>query len=234
MWAGMNPLDILRAHSSFNGNREDLAADATVLKEELGLAGEGPSVRIIRHYEQIGCISKTVFAGNLPGPNGEPPARPTLMPPEKSPYNVYVYRHLLEVTAIRVLLQDGWQLRRIAEFLLGARTNDAVEQLIIARGQFGGRRRPSDPAGAEPTPHADLAAAKAALDLLAGFREAAGTPRALPAAAAAPAAPRRTSEYQPASWLRITIDEDAKAKAGPANVARALAEATALLASLNV
>jgi hypothetical protein len=111
----MNPLDILRAHRSFNGNREDLAADATVLKEELGLAGEGPSVRIIRHYEQIGCISKTIFAGNLPGPNGEPPARPALMPPEKSPYNVYVYRHLLEVTAIRVLLQDGWQLRRIAD-----------------------------------------------------------------------------------------------------------------------
>ncbi len=229
----MLSLDTLKAHQLFVGNRDHLAAEAVLLKEELGLSGEGPNVRIIRHYEQVGCVSKPLINGDLQGATGAVARNAMKAGYEKSPYNVYAYRQLLEVTAVRVLLQDGWRLERIAEYLVATTDDGAIEQIILTRGRFA-ELESAVGYSAAACPSAAPETAKDALELIAGFKQKAGMPKALPAVPARATAPRRIAEYQPASWLRITIDEEAKAKAGSANVTRALAEATAILASLNI
>lgn len=226
-------LDTLQAHRLFAGNRDHLAGKAVLLKEELGLSGDGPNVRIIRHYEQVGCVSKPFVNAELQGVTGDIARNVMKAGYEKSPFNIYAYRHLLEVTAVRVLLQDGWRLERIAEYLVTSTDDDAIEQIILTRGRFAGLETAAGYSAAS-SPLAAPETAKGALELIAGFKQQAGVPKALPAVPARSLAPRPIAEYQPASWLRITIDEEAKRKAGSANVARTLAEATAILASLNI
>ena len=212
----MEPADILHSRRSWTGDLAELAAETSRVQAELGTGtDEGASVRLLRHYQTVGCLGR---------------------PAEKDGTRiVYGYRQLLESLTVRALVQEGLRLARIGG-TISQLSDDGLERLLVMR---------SSSAVAAPSGGACDALAAAspatpeagdALALIAGFRQANGLQAPVPTREAAqvrgggvlPSA-RKVTEYAPASWLRISIDEDAARGAEPGRRARALAEALEVL-----
>jgi len=228
----MDTTAALMTRSGWTGDVSALAVEVAALHAEFGLAGEPPNVRLLRHYQQVGCIGR---------PNDRDGARV-----------YYGYRHIVEALATRILLTDGWRLSKIGEAF--ARLEDAeIERLIAARGaSLMASERVLQPSGEHGTAGSAVPEDRgaAALDLIAGFRKSAGlappspsvttatAPRTnrLPTTQKAQASPGRAvrvmREVSFAPWLRISVDEQALAQAEPGALERARAEAAAFLASI--
>lgn len=221
----MAQADIIHARRDWTGDIASLVSEAARLQAELGLgdAASAPNLRLVRHYQYVGCVGK---------PDDRDGTRA-----------LFGYRQLLETVAVRVLLQDGWKLAKIGG-TLASLDEDAIERLIMARGAGVAVASQSAPPTEAPVMAVEGASARSALALLAGFRQMSGLP---PAVASPPAnkserressgqpqgpRPRTVAEYSPAPWLRIVVDEAALARAEPGTVARALAEAATILARL--
>ena len=100
----------LRNFHAFEGGVEDLAlAAASVLASIGGLAGDDGSTsintRLIRDYAQRGILS-----------------RPERLGKEA----LYRYQHLVELVAARILLNDGWPLAKVSDYVASAKTEDLV------------------------------------------------------------------------------------------------------------
>ena len=213
----MTAANALRSHRNWSGGISDLVAEAARVQNGLGLGdGGGLNLRLARHYIAKGCIS---------GAAGRDGTRA-----------VYGYRHVIEAVASRLLLADGWNLDKVRE-ALGQLKDPEIERLILERSTVHGQ------AAASAAPAPGPSATQAALGLIAGFRrppglrqQAAARPDARQAARQAGAGPRalvrHVTEHAPAAWLRISVDEQALARAAPGEAVRALNEAAAILESL--
>jgi DNA-binding transcriptional MerR regulator len=100
----------LKQFANFEGGVEDLAIAADSVLASLGaLAGDEGSAsvnpRLIRDYTQRGILS-----------------RPERLGKEA----LYRYQHLVELVAARILLNDGWPLAKVSDYVASAK----LEQLI--------------------------------------------------------------------------------------------------------
>jgi hypothetical protein len=212
--------DILHARRSWSGDISSLVAETAAVQTALGLHEQagGTNLRLVRHYLGVGCIGRSAERDGAKA--------------------VYGYRHLLEAVGVRVMLGDGWKLAKIGE-ALAQMQDPEIERLILQRGRFSFREAAD---GTAPEPVA-AGTQDDALALIAGFRRSAGArgasiPRDVSPPAQAntgtgqPGHIRHMTEHSPASWLRISVDEPARARAEPGTVTRALAEAAAILERL--
>ena len=86
---------MLEKYASWQGNLENLIYEATKVSTELSLTTDSEiSVRMVRDYIQRGILGEVDKSGR------------------ELEFN---YSHLLKLVLSRVLLQDGWSLRKIAE-----------------------------------------------------------------------------------------------------------------------
>ena len=86
---------MLEKFSGWQGNLENLIYEATKVSTELSLTTDSEiSVRMVRDYIQRGILGEVDKSGR------------------ELEFN---YSHLLKLVLSRVLLQDGWSLRKIAE-----------------------------------------------------------------------------------------------------------------------
>ena len=86
---------MLERYVNWQGNLENLIDEATKVSESLRLSDEGEiTVRMVRDYIQRGILGVVDKAGRE---------------------LEFTYAHLLRLTLSRVLLRDGWSLRKIAE-----------------------------------------------------------------------------------------------------------------------
>lgn len=98
----------LRNFQAFEGGVEDLALAAESVLASIGaLAGDDGSTsintRLIRDYAQRGILS-----------------RPERLGKEA----LYRYQHLVELVAARILLNDGWPLAKVSDYVASAKTED--------------------------------------------------------------------------------------------------------------
>ena len=86
---------MLEKFASWQGNLENLIYEATKISAEFSLNSDSEiSVRMVRDYIQRGILGEVDKSGR------------------ELEFN---YSHLLKLVLSRVLLQDGWSLRKIAE-----------------------------------------------------------------------------------------------------------------------
>ena len=86
---------MLEKYANWQGNLENLIYEATKVSTELSLTTDSEiSVRMVRDYIQRGILGEVDKSGR------------------ELEFN---YSHLLKLVLSRVLLQDGWSLRKIAE-----------------------------------------------------------------------------------------------------------------------
>ena len=94
-------------HAGFEGGIEDLSAIADEVLAALGVgdAEEAGSInpRLIRDYAARGILSRPERVGKEA---------------------LYRYQHLAELVAARVLLNDGWPLAKVADYVASARLDD--------------------------------------------------------------------------------------------------------------
>jgi len=104
----------------WEGTAEALVARVGRLVGEDVPADEfAPNVRLLRHYQSIGAVSK---------------------PERRGKEAIYGYRQLLEVMVVRTMVLDGWPLAKIAE-MTSAATEDELVAMLPARGPGGGSPR---------------------------------------------------------------------------------------------
>jgi DNA-binding transcriptional MerR regulator len=106
-------------YQGWDGTASELADVATKLAAELGVT-EGapaserpwrPNERLVRHYRQVGILSEPVRSGKEA---------------------LFGFRQIIELLATRVLLNDGWPLAKIKEFV--RLTDDAGLLGLLPRG----------------------------------------------------------------------------------------------------
>ena len=86
---------MLERYIDWQGNLENLINEATVISTDFDLISDGEiSVRMVRDYIQRGILGTVDKSGRE---------------------LEFSYSHLLKLVLSRVLLQDGWSLRKIAE-----------------------------------------------------------------------------------------------------------------------
>jgi hypothetical protein len=88
--------DWREAHRDWAGSADELVKLLRRLIREraVPVAGSKPNVRLLRHYVSVGAVSR----------------------PERIGREAHFgYRHLVEYLVVRVLLEDGWPLAKIAE-----------------------------------------------------------------------------------------------------------------------
>ena len=86
---------MLERYIDWQGNLENLINEATVISTDFDLISDGEiSVRMVRDYIQRGILGTVYKSGRE---------------------LEFSYSHLLKLVLSRVLLQDGWSLRKIAE-----------------------------------------------------------------------------------------------------------------------
>ena len=86
---------MLEKYADWQGNLENLIYEATKVSTEFSLKADSEiSVRMVRDYIQRGILGEVDKSGR------------------ELEFN---YSHLLKLVLSRVLLQDGWSLRKIAE-----------------------------------------------------------------------------------------------------------------------
>lgn len=96
---------------------EGTAADmekriASMAKKSGWSDSESPSVRLIRHYTQLGILDR---------------------PERRGKEAIYSYRQVVQLFVARWLLQDGWKLSKIAEITSAQSTTELLE-LVPAQG----------------------------------------------------------------------------------------------------
>jgi hypothetical protein len=96
--------------ANFEGGIEDLALVADGVLSALGAAGEDEgqgliNPRLIRDYTQRGILSR---------------------PERQGKEAIYSYKHLVELVAARLLLEDGWPLAKVGIYVSSARLEDLV------------------------------------------------------------------------------------------------------------
>lgn len=223
----MKDLTILTRYHDWTGDIHSLVETVTTVHSQLwpNIEGASPNIRLIRHYQSIGCVSK---------------------PQERvGGKGFYTYRALLEAISIRVLLEDGWKLSKIGQILIDLQ-DSAIESLIVRDGTDASKTpsltsdsRLMETAVVFRSPSSPM---QDALSVIAGFRNSAELPSHASSAQAAVSAqggykpsriePKQVSEFLVAPWLRIVVDNAALSKAERGVVARVLTDAIAILNKL--
>ena len=100
----------------WEGTAEELVeAVSRIVGEEVPDEEFAPNVRLLRHYQSIGAVTR---------------------PERRGKEAIYGYRQLLEVMAVRTLVLDGWPLAKIAELTSAATEGELID--LLPRGR---RRR---------------------------------------------------------------------------------------------
>lgn len=219
---GMTTPDTLASRRGWTGDLAALAAEASRVQAELGMASDDTNARNLRHYQQKGCIGKASARDGAKG--------------------VYGFRHLLEAVAVRIMLAHGLSLTLIGE-ALSAMPDERLESMVSEQATASAPAAgPAGAADAAPGPGPDLYAASAvvpeaapqpapspaaseALALLAGFRQEAGlSAPSGPAVSfqargagriAAPGLPDRTRSLRPAEHGLSPADHGLSPLPGP-------------------
>lgn len=100
----------LRQFQNFEGGVDDLAVAAGSVLASIGaVAGDDGSAslntRLIRDYAQRGILSRPERIGKEA---------------------IYRYQHLVELVAARILLNDGWPLAKVSDYVASAKIEDLV------------------------------------------------------------------------------------------------------------
>lgn len=93
---------------SWEGTVGELEQALQNIPEELTWIGPAPSVRLLRHYTQLGILERPVRRGREAW---------------------YGHRHVVQYVAARWLIHDGWPLAKIAE-VTAVRTTEELLDLI--------------------------------------------------------------------------------------------------------
>lgn len=245
MSVGKTILSIMKTLSSrteWTGDLVALGMEIGAVQRELGLDGDAPNVRLLRHYQSVGCLGradKESYEGNR---------------------SRYAYRHLLEGVTVRVLLREGWRLPIISG-TIASLDIPALVNLIHSRVP-----KVSLPASATVEHEVsssgkewDKNPADKARQLVEQFQSAAGgrppswmnggyMPNPLLAQSSMPGVPpasnveteaatktaktKEWSEFSPVPWLRIQVDEKAMGHASPGMRTRAFTDVTNMLRDL--
>ncbi len=99
----------LETRKHWEGSADDLVNEiAAILDTTVPEQERQPNVRLLRHYQTVGAVSR---------------------PERRGKQAVYRYRHLLETLVTRQLVTSGWPLRKIAE-ITGAASEDELEAML--------------------------------------------------------------------------------------------------------
>jgi hypothetical protein len=129
----------------WEGTAEDLATEAGRVLAAVFPQSEPPSLRLVRHYAQLGIVGDADRPGRRFG-----------------------FHHLLQLVAASVLVRQDWPLKKIAEYLPSLGDNDLLNLIpsvpkASSRDVARGLLRES---GLEPTPRAGSADPLASSDFV--------------------------------------------------------------------
>ena len=88
--------------------KELVATIGDVVGETIPASEFAPNIRLLRHYQGVGAISR---------------------PERRGKEAIYRYRHLLETMVVRHLVIDGWPLTKITTMTQGASDEELVQML---------------------------------------------------------------------------------------------------------
>lgn len=101
--------DPLESRRDWEGTADELVAEvASMLGTAVAEHELQPNVRLLRHYQTVGAVSR---------------------PSRRGKQAVYGYRHLLETLVVRGLVISGWPLSKVAE-MTGAATDEELKVML--------------------------------------------------------------------------------------------------------
>ena len=114
-------LDWRSRHTEWQGTAEDLDKFLPIVAKELamGIKESTPNVRLIRHYVSAGAVSR---------------------PERRGKEAIFGFRQVVECLVVRLLLDDGWPLAKIAAMTGSATVDDLMKFLPTEESGYGDQR----------------------------------------------------------------------------------------------